>query len=126
MFNMIIKFDMFNEGLRDMMTPKSGDDLIVAVLNKINKNKKHGYFNPSDWGLKVLDYDGSGGMNDHHYITFKSQNGRRWALLIKERDYFPIGIREMKRGVTYYITDNFNEVEDYLRKKGLEKKDDED
>ena len=114
---MIIK----NESLKDKMTPISKEKLNDVVLHKINKNKELGYFNPLDWGLTLLDYDGSGGLNDHHIVEFKSQDNRRWEMTLDERSSYPIMIREMKRGISYRVAFNYKEVEDYLRKRGLEK-----
>lgn len=110
-----------NESIRDKMTPISKEKLNDVVLHKINKNKELGYFNPLDWGLTLLDYDGSGGLNDHHIVEFKSQDNRRWEMTLDERSSYPIMIREMKRGISYRVAFNYKEVEDYLRKRGLEK-----
>jgi hypothetical protein len=119
---MIIKFEQYNEGVRHLMTPKSKEQLTDAVLNKINKNKKLGFFNPSEWGLKLFNYDGSHGLNDnYHVIQFISYDGRKWEITIDESGYFPLMIREMKRGIVYKGAFNFKEVEEYLIKRGLEK-----
>jgi ankyrin repeat protein len=112
--------DMMGESLRDKMTPIEKEKLNDVILNKINK-KELGYFNPLDWGLTLIDYDGSGGLNDHHVVTFESQDGRRWEMTLDERSRYPIMIREMKRGIMYRIAFNYGEVEDYFRKRGLEK-----
>lgn len=109
-----------NEGIRDKMTPISKEKLNDVVLRKINK-KELGYFNPLDWGLTLLDYDGTGGLNDHHVVKFVSQDGRKWEMTLDERSRYPIMVREMKRGIMYRVAFNYAEVEKYLRKRGLEK-----
>ena len=116
-----IKDNKLNESIRDKMTPRPKENLNAAVLHKINKSKELGYFNPLDWGLTLLDYDGSGGLNDHHVVKFISQDGRRWEMTIDERSRYPIMVREMKRGIMYNVTFNYKGVEDYLIKRGLHK-----
>jgi hypothetical protein len=118
--------EYIKESVRDLMTPKPIEKVVFGLLN--NKYKRLGSFDPADWGLTLLDFDDTGGLNDHYVFIFGSPDGRRWKILIddrEERSYFPLWVREIKRGLTERPYRSYAGVEEYLRKRGLVKRVDE-
>lgn len=110
------------ESVRDKMTPKSKEDISKGLIGRLSRNKYLGQFNPEEWGLTMIDYDTSGGLNDHIVVVLKSEDDRRWQITVDDREYFPIIVREKKRGVAGVACRDYKCVEKYLEKKGLTKR----
>ena len=126
----IIKtYDSFNESVRDHMKPKSEEDINNALMKQMKSDRQGtllGYFNPLQWGLTLGDYID----DNNHYLTifiFTSKDGRKWKITTNDNKHSysysvtPLLVREIKKGVGDYYADNYEEVEEYLMRKGLRK-----
>jgi hypothetical protein len=128
---MITKFDSYNESVRDLMKPKTEEEVEESVNKLLSKFPSMGTFHYKKYGLNI-DYKYSRFVEDRittHFILY-DKDDNRWIMELVgtvtngredwKRIEFSAGFTNKidELDITVKFFDNYKELENYLEELG--------